>query len=80
VVVVAGGGIGLASAADIIVAAPEVRFVAAFSTIGLCADTGATYFVSEIGCMPPGWEECSSEAYDATMDRERRGSAQGCPE
>jgi len=43
--VVAGGGIGLASAADIIVAAPEVRFVAAFSTIGLCADTGATYFM-----------------------------------
>jgi len=43
-------------------------------------DTNTTYIVYEVGCMPPGWEECSSEAYDATMDRERRGSAQGCPE
>jgi 2-(1,2-epoxy-1,2-dihydrophenyl)acetyl-CoA isomerase len=43
--VVAGGGIGLVAAADVVVASPEARFVAAFSAIGLCADTGTTYFL-----------------------------------
>ena len=43
--VVAGGGVGLVSSADIVLAGPEARFAAAFSAIGLCADSGGSYFL-----------------------------------
>ena len=43
-------------------------------------DTSATYLVSEIGCMPPGWAPCSDEENQAASDRDQLGSAQGCPE
>ena len=42
--VVAGGGVGLVSSADIVLAGPEARFAAAFSAIGLCADFGRKLF------------------------------------
>ncbi len=40
---VAGGGIGLAYAADILVAAEDARFVTAFGAIGLSGDGGGTW-------------------------------------
>lgn len=40
---VAGGGIGFAYAADIIVAAEDARFVTAFAAIGLSGDGGGTW-------------------------------------
>lgn len=40
---VAGGGIGLAYAADIVVAADDARFVTAFAAIGLSGDGGGTW-------------------------------------
>lgn len=43
--VAAGGGVGLALACDFILAAEEARFVAAFSGIGLSADTGASFYL-----------------------------------
>lgn len=43
--VAAGGGLGLVAACDFILAAQEARFVAAFSGIGMSADTGTSYFL-----------------------------------
>lgn len=40
---VAGGGIGFAYAADIVVAAEDARFVTAFAAIGLSGDGGGTW-------------------------------------
>ena len=40
--VCAGGGLGLALACDIIVAAPSVRFVPAFTKIGFAPDCGVS--------------------------------------
>ena len=40
--VVAGGMLSIVSGCDIVVAAPEARFVAAYATIGYCPDLGGT--------------------------------------
>jgi 2-(1,2-epoxy-1,2-dihydrophenyl)acetyl-CoA isomerase len=42
----AGGSVGLISGCDLVCAAPEVTFVSAFSAIGLCADSGASFFLT----------------------------------
>lgn len=43
--VAAGGGLGLVTACDFILASSTARFVAAFSGIGMSADTGTSYFL-----------------------------------
>lgn len=45
---VAGGAVGLASAADFLVAAENARFYAAFAGIGLSCDTGCSYFLPRL--------------------------------
>ncbi len=44
--VCAGAGISIAIACDLIVARPEVKFMGAFSKLGLCPDAGSTYIFS----------------------------------
>ncbi|WP_321804046.1 enoyl-CoA hydratase-related protein [Burkholderia sp. BCC1993] len=43
----AGGGVGLALACDLVVAARSAYFLQAFSKIGLTPDTGSTWFLSQ---------------------------------
>lgn len=43
--IAAGGTVGLIAGCDLVYAAPEASFVSAFSTIGLCTDSGSSYFV-----------------------------------
>jgi len=45
--VTAGAGMSIALAADIVLAAPRVKFVSGFSKIGLCPDAGATYAITK---------------------------------
>lgn len=53
---VAGGGIGLAYAADVVVAAEDARFVTAFSAIGLSGDGGGTWHLPRrIGPARAAW-------------------------
>lgn len=43
---IAGGAVSLAAMADVVYAAPGVKFTAAFSMIGFCADSGSTITLS----------------------------------
>lgn len=53
---VAGGGIGLVYAADVIIAADDARFVTAFSTLGLSGDGGGTWHLPRrIGPARAAW-------------------------
>ncbi|MDR3661815.1 MAG: enoyl-CoA hydratase-related protein [Mycobacterium sp.] len=45
---VAGGGLGFVYAADLVVAAEDTRFVAAFAGIGLSGDGGGTYHLPRL--------------------------------
>ena len=45
--VVAGAGVGLAFACDLLTAAPGVKFISGFSKIGLTCDAGTTYTLSK---------------------------------
>lgn len=48
--VVAGAGISLALACDLVIAKPQVKFVSGFSKIGLCPDAGSTMiFTNALG-------------------------------
>ncbi|SMH54547.1 enoyl-CoA hydratase/isomerase family protein [Mesorhizobium australicum] len=42
----AGGTVGLVSGCDLVYAAPDATFASAFSTIGLCPDSGASFFLT----------------------------------
>lgn len=43
---VAGGAVGLVAGCDIVVAAHDARFVPAFTTIGLCPDSGSSFWLT----------------------------------
>jgi 2-(1,2-epoxy-1,2-dihydrophenyl)acetyl-CoA isomerase len=45
---VAGGGIGLALTADVLIAAESVRFRAGYAAIGLSPDAGTSYFLTRL--------------------------------
>ncbi|WP_299574875.1 enoyl-CoA hydratase-related protein [uncultured Williamsia sp.] len=45
---VAGGGLGFVYAADIVLAAPDTRFVTAFAAIGLSGDGGGTWHLPRL--------------------------------
>jgi 2-(1,2-epoxy-1,2-dihydrophenyl)acetyl-CoA isomerase len=45
---VAGGGIGLALTADVLIAAQSVRFRAGYAAIGLSPDAGTSYFLTRL--------------------------------
>jgi 2-(1,2-epoxy-1,2-dihydrophenyl)acetyl-CoA isomerase len=45
---VAGGGIGLALSADIVIAAESARFRAGYAAIGLSPDAGTSYFLTRL--------------------------------
>lgn len=42
---VVGGAVALVAGADFVYATPETRFYAAFSAVGVCGDTGTSYFL-----------------------------------
>lgn len=42
---VVGGAVALVAGADFVYATPRTRFYAAFSAIGVCGDTGTSYFL-----------------------------------
>jgi 2-(1,2-epoxy-1,2-dihydrophenyl)acetyl-CoA isomerase len=44
--VAAGGGVGIALSADVVLATPRARFVAAYPKIGISPDCGASYLVT----------------------------------
>ena len=45
--VVAGAGVGVAFACDLLTAAPSVKFISGFSKLGLTCDAGTTYTLSK---------------------------------
>jgi 2-(1,2-epoxy-1,2-dihydrophenyl)acetyl-CoA isomerase len=45
---IAGGGLGLAFCADIVLAAPTARFVCGFSPLGLSGDGGGSWFLPRL--------------------------------
>jgi 2-(1,2-epoxy-1,2-dihydrophenyl)acetyl-CoA isomerase len=45
---IAGGGLGLAFCADVVLAAPSARFVCGFSLLGLSGDGAGTWFLPRI--------------------------------
>lgn len=45
---IAGGGLGLAFCADIVLAAPSVRFVCGFSLLGLSGDGGGSWWLPRL--------------------------------
>jgi 2-(1,2-epoxy-1,2-dihydrophenyl)acetyl-CoA isomerase len=45
---IAGGGLGLALCADVVLAAPSVRFVCGFSLLGLSGDGAGTWFLPRL--------------------------------
>lgn len=53
--VAAGGGFGLACAADIVLAAESARFCAAYTKSGLSPDTSSTYFLPRL----VGWRRAA---------------------
>jgi 2-(1,2-epoxy-1,2-dihydrophenyl)acetyl-CoA isomerase len=48
---IAGAGVSIAAACDLVVAADDARFTAAYSAIGTSPDGGASYFLSR--CLGP---------------------------
>jgi 2-(1,2-epoxy-1,2-dihydrophenyl)acetyl-CoA isomerase len=45
---IAGGGLGLAFCADVVLAAPSTRFVSGFSLLGLSGDGGGTWWLPRL--------------------------------
>lgn len=63
---VAGGGIGLAYAADVVIAAEDARFVTAFGAIGLSGDGGGTWHLPRrIGTARATWAYLANEPITA---------------
>ncbi|MCO5161285.1 MAG: enoyl-CoA hydratase-related protein [Mesorhizobium sp.] len=66
----AGGSVGLVSGCDIICASPEASFVSAFSSIGLCADSGGSFYVTRrVGAVAAKQFFLLGEAWDAETAR-----------
>jgi 2-(1,2-epoxy-1,2-dihydrophenyl)acetyl-CoA isomerase len=65
---VAGGGIGLVYAADLVVAAEDARFVTAFGAIGLSGDGGGTWHLPRrIGPARAAWAYLTNEPITAAQ-------------
>lgn len=63
---VAGGGLGLVYAADVVVAAEDARFVTAFGAIGLSGDGGGTWHLPRrIGPARAAWAYLADEPISA---------------
>jgi 2-(1,2-epoxy-1,2-dihydrophenyl)acetyl-CoA isomerase len=63
---VAGGGLGLVYAADVVVAAEDARFVTAFGALGLSGDGGGTWHLPRrIGPARAAWAYLANEPIDA---------------
>jgi len=63
---VAGGGLGLVYAADVVVAADDARFVTAFGALGLSGDGGGTWHLPRrIGPARAAWAYLANEPIDA---------------
>lgn len=63
---VAGGGLGLVYAADVVVAAEDARFVTAFGAIGLSGDGGGTWHLPRrIGPARAAWAYLANEPISA---------------
>lgn len=63
---VAGGGLGLVYAADVVVAAEDARFVTAFGAIGLSGDGGGTWHLPrQIGPARAAWAYLANEPISA---------------
>ena len=58
---VAGGGLGLVYAADIVLAAESTRFAAGFAGLGLSVDSGGTWFLPRLVGMRRAAELCLSQ-------------------
>ncbi|GAB2869723.1 enoyl-CoA hydratase-related protein [Nocardioides pacificus] len=65
---VAGGGLGLVYAADLVVAAQDTRFVTAFAAIGLSGDGGGTWHLPRrIGPARAAWAYLTNEPITAAQ-------------
>lgn len=65
---VAGGSVGIISGCDIVCASPHASFVSAFSAIGLCADSGASFFLTRrAGAVAAKRFFLLGESWDAEM-------------
>ncbi len=63
---VAGGGLGLVYAADVVVAAEDARFVTAFGALGLSGDGGGTWHLPRrVGPARAAWAYLSNEPVTA---------------
>lgn len=68
---VAGGGIGLAYAADVLIAADDARFVTAFAALGLSGDGGGTWHLPRrIGPARAAWAYLTNEPITAAQAHE----------
>lgn len=65
---VAGGGLGLVYAGDVVVAAEDARFVTAFGAIGLSGDGGGTWHLPRrIGPARAAWSYLANEPITAAQ-------------